>query len=149
MKLPPRGFTLIELLVVIAIIGILSSVVLASVNSARTKANDTKRKAELVELQKALDIYYIDKGMVPGNPSSGSWSTADAALQALVTGGYIGKIPVSADSSQPYYYYEYGAVYMVASYIGDKYGPGTQGWHCSDAASGTVGSRYWCLESYK
>lgn len=53
-----KGFTLIELLVVIAIIGILSSVVLASLNTARGKGNDVKVKAQLSGLRAAAEIYY-------------------------------------------------------------------------------------------
>lgn len=53
-----RGFTLIELLVVIAIIGILSSIVLASLNSARLKSRDARRIADIKQLQLALQLYY-------------------------------------------------------------------------------------------
>jgi prepilin-type N-terminal cleavage/methylation domain-containing protein len=45
-----KGFTLIELLVVIAIIGILSSVVLASLNSARAKGRDSRRVSDLKQI---------------------------------------------------------------------------------------------------
>ena len=53
-----RGFTLIELLVVIAIIGILSSVVLASLNSARNKGADAAIKSNLNNARAEAEIYY-------------------------------------------------------------------------------------------
>src|SRR3989344_73172 len=52
------GFTLIELLVVIAIIGILASVVLASLNSARKKSRDARRLADIKQIQVALELYF-------------------------------------------------------------------------------------------
>lgn len=60
-----RGFTLIELLVVIAVIGILSSVVLASLNSARAKGRDAQRQQNQHELRTALLLYYDDYGFYP------------------------------------------------------------------------------------
>ncbi len=54
------GFTLIELLVVIAIIGILSSVVLASLNTARQKGNDAAVKSNLATVQTQAQLYYDD-----------------------------------------------------------------------------------------
>ena len=55
-----RGFTLIEILVVIAIIGILASVVLASLNSARNKGSDAAVKSDLNGLRGQAAIYYDD-----------------------------------------------------------------------------------------
>ncbi len=53
-----KGFTLIELLVVISIIGLLSSVVLASVNTARSKARDSQRKQVLKQFATANELYF-------------------------------------------------------------------------------------------
>ncbi|MES2215727.1 MAG: type II secretion system protein [Patescibacteria group bacterium] len=56
-KMRTRGFTLIELLVVISIIGMLSSVVLASLSSARASSRDSKRIQSLIQLRTALELY--------------------------------------------------------------------------------------------
>lgn len=57
-KKSQSGFTLIELLVVIAIIGILASVVLASLNSARNKGADAATKAQLANARAQAELYY-------------------------------------------------------------------------------------------
>ena len=74
------GFTLIELLVVIAIISLLSSVVMASLNSARSKARDARRISDIKQLQLALGFYYdkygsyIDTRTGPDIPTDSSIS---------------------------------------------------------------------------
>lgn len=63
MKISPidnKGFTLIELLVVIAIIGILSSVVLASLNSARNKGKDAAVKVAMGQMANLMAMEYDD-----------------------------------------------------------------------------------------
>ena len=59
------GFTLIELLVVIAIIGLLSTVAVVALNSARLKARDAKRIADIKQVQTALELYYNDANGYP------------------------------------------------------------------------------------
>src|SRR3989344_2966865 len=59
------GFTLIELLVVIAIIGLLASIVLASLNTARRKSRDARRLADIKQIQVALELYFDAKGEYP------------------------------------------------------------------------------------
>ncbi len=68
-----RGFTLVELLIVISIIGILSSIVVGTLNGARIKARDTKRVQDMVQLRTAIIMYYVDNGSYP-LPHPGAWS---------------------------------------------------------------------------
>jgi prepilin-type N-terminal cleavage/methylation domain-containing protein len=65
-----KGFTLIELLVVIAIIGLLSSVIMGSIASARQKAEDAHIKAELGQIHILLEQYYNDYGGYPWGPNN-------------------------------------------------------------------------------
>lgn len=69
-----KGFTLIELLVVISIIGLLSSIVLTSVNSARAKARDARRIADFKQIQTALELFYDSQGRYPQSPGHATWS---------------------------------------------------------------------------
>lgn len=95
-----RGFTLIELLVVLAIIGLLSSIVLASLNTARAKARDAVRKSQVGEFEKALELYFLVNGHYPcGRSNCLSFIvplTSDPASNPgieLVSGGFISSIP--------------------------------------------------------
>lgn len=77
-----RGFTLIELLVVIAIIGILSSVVLASLNSARAKGIDASVKENLNNMRSQAYLYYDSNGNSYGTLAS---TTNAGCLSASVS----------------------------------------------------------------
>ena len=57
-----KGFTLIELLVVIAIIGILASVVLASLNSARDSGQDAANKSNINNMRAQAELFYDGAG---------------------------------------------------------------------------------------
>ena len=98
------GFTLIELLVVIAIIGILSSVVLASLNSARQKGRDARRVSDIKQLQLALELYYDANGKYP------------TTTTALVAPGYIASVPVDPSTAVAYIYAGLGSGTTCTSY---------------------------------
>jgi len=109
------GFTLIELLVVIAIIGLLATIVMVSLNTARAKSRDAKRLADLKNLMTALEMYYDKHGDYPVSSIVGNCDgSADfnTALAALVSENFLTTLPSDPKGNWPFcYFYEKPAAY--------------------------------------
>jgi prepilin-type N-terminal cleavage/methylation domain-containing protein len=123
-----KGFTLIELLIVIAIIGVLSSVVLASLNTARMKARDSRRIQDLKQIKLALELYYDTNGYYP--PSNCGWdcngyrnsyNPSSWNILAAELAPYISTLPIDPINSlnppwiETYYSYSYGNVGRITN----------------------------------
>lgn len=139
-----RGFTLIELLVVIAILGLLASIIFAQLAVARTKAVDTRKKADMASLRTAIRSFHLDKGRMPHNyncsggtcrvdddrptiaiedttnpenPTTESGRAFKASMQELITGRYLPQLPHSPGGAG-YAYYDYGPGSVAGAIIG-------------------------------
>ena len=118
-KISQKGFTLIELLVVVAIIGLLSTLSILALNTARARARDARRVADVKQIQTALEMYYNDAGVYP--------STASAGQPIAVSGGstFLKAIPAppqtfdggaNCPSAQPQYTYAMTGSGAASSY---------------------------------
>ena len=92
-----RGFTLIELLVVIAIIGILASVVLASLNTARDKGADAAAKSSMNNARAQSELYYDDNARTYTTVCASGTNNISALLSAA--GNAVGSAVTCADSA--------------------------------------------------
>jgi len=120
-----NGFTLIELLVVIAIIGVLSTLAVIALGSARTKARDAKRMSDLNQISKALELYYADNNTYPLIITPGHSLTSLDGSEV-----YMNKIPSNPtprdDGDCPDLDYSYGLAsegndYRIYSCLGSSY----------------------------
>jgi len=107
-----KGFTLIELLVVIAIIGLLASIVIASLSSVQANARDAKRIEDINQLQKALTLYSSDFGSYPSQPATSTVTATSTVGAALISSGAMSTMPKDPSTYQySYVSYSSGSTY--------------------------------------
>ncbi len=113
------GFTLVELLVVIAILGILAVISLTSFQTSQMKARDARRKSDLSQIAKAMELFYNDNERYPGSlagnilgceydPENGTGSSCEwGDEEKQFTDGktvYLKSIPKDPSGGLNYYY---------------------------------------------
>jgi len=122
-----KGFTLIELLVVVAIIGLLASVVLASLNSARARAKDAAIKTDMNQLATLMALEFNERGTYIGlQPVSNHWYVDAAACNVNVAGsGFTDSINYKDKARE------------ICVHILATTGPGANVFHVGNSPGGT------------
>lgn len=105
MKKESRGFTLIEILIAIAIVAILVTFMMPNFIGIRIRARDTRRKSDLSQIQKALELYKSDQNP-PAYPATGFFNSALCGICWSSTancGGniYMRNVPCDPQSAAP------------------------------------------------
>jgi prepilin-type N-terminal cleavage/methylation domain-containing protein len=138
-----RGFTLIELLVVIAIIGILSAVVLASLSTARNRANDVSVKANLDTVKTQASLFFSENGNSYGDFNDGSDGPANCPTPGTPEASLFGNETVENAIAAAIAYTPVGGVATCFS------SPATYMTTVSRPMIGDVlpPSTYWCVDS--
>lgn len=115
-----KGFTLIEILLVIIILGIISALITGNLITSLKKGRDARRKSDIQNIQKAVELYYDDKHVYPPSLPFGS---ALCETPACVSGEkiYMQQIPVDPVNGNNYFYEtdSTGSLYKIYSCIED------------------------------
>lgn len=116
------GFTLIELLVVIAIVGLLASVILASLKSARERTYDAQIKSDMTQVRNALELYagannYSYPPIVMGIQNIASDQNIGAKVSSLFTNFFAKPLYAQGRNTNCTYYDNLQSV-LVPTYIG-------------------------------
>lgn len=99
-----KGFTLIELLVVIMILGILAALITGNFFTSLKKGRDAKRKADLEQIQRALEMYYEDKKTYPTFSFPFGSKLCETATCGVNEKVYMQKVPDDPISGKDYEY---------------------------------------------
>jgi len=146
-----KGFTLIELLVVIAIIGLLSTLAVVALSSAREKARDSKRLSDLKQIQTALELYASDSNGYPAGSDltlgtgAGASLSKTAGFAASVSGTtYMGKVPANPTPGGAAYTYKTdavaGTIYTIGFTLEEATGSLATGANCAQPSGITSGA---------
>ncbi len=140
MRKNKSGFTLIELLVVIAIIGLLSTLSILALNTARARSRDAKRISDVKQMQTALEMYFNDNNTYPSSVTSGDKLMA-TGTPSVTYMGVVPTAPTPADSSacastNSYVYNstDNGSSYTITYCLGSKTGGAAAGDHTATPA---------------
>ena len=133
-----RGFTLIELLVVIAIIGILASVILASLNTARAKGADAASKSDLSNARAQAEIFYDNQ---TPNGYANVCTTAVAGATPATSNGIKDMVADAASKSGT----TVGAVNALQTATTTNCHDSAAGWAASVPTKSVTG--YFCVDS--
>lgn len=101
-----NAFTLIELMVTIAIIGLISSIVMMGMQEARAKARDAQRIQEFKQIQKAIELYFVDNDKYPaGEPGGKCIKDTNLASDLAPYLSSLGEEPLLAKGRMCYTYF--------------------------------------------
>lgn len=127
-----KGFTLIELLVVIAILGVITGLSLSTFRGSQIKARDAKRKSDLEQVQRALEMYYNDKNFYPADLAWGEAFVDPDHSQTV----YLKQLPRDPIASSQYCFVSDGVLYRLYARLENSQDPVVAGpYSCSGEAT--------------
>ncbi len=139
-----KAFTLLELLIVIIILGVLSSFITSNFFTSLKKGRDARRKGDLEQIQRALELYYEDKRIYPTEISFGQ-SLTDTETGKI----YMNKIP-NDPSGNSYHYESDGTYYKLYACLENNqqilpYVSNPTNFGCNNVCKGSEGNNVSCI----
>ncbi|HNV23277.1 MAG TPA: type II secretion system protein GspG [Candidatus Omnitrophota bacterium] len=113
-----KGFTILEILVVLAVLAILIGIAVPRIKGMQEQANITKAKAEVKNIQAAIESYYINKGSYPPNVPVGitAYILTESDIPQMLSGVLLD--PFNPDGKEYVYFLHDNGIYYVLCSVG-------------------------------